>query len=152
LRTSTLIGGDENGISEGREDDPQATMHKRIPPQTEGYEIDGPFFFGVADPLKDTLSELGRPPKVFILRMRRVPGVDATGVPALEEFHAKCRHQGTLLILAGVAPRPLETMRKAGLIQTLGEENVHGDMTGALRRAWGLIEGPREPRAKWSQP
>jgi len=151
LRTAGLLNGEAN-LTDGGEDDPEATRLKRIPPETEVYEIDGPFFFGVADRIKDTLSELERPPKIFILRMRRVPAVDATGLHALEEFHYKCKRQGTLLVLAGVAAQPLKALRHIGLDRVIGEENIHTDMTSALRRAWGFLVGPRPPRERWSAP
>ena len=54
--------------------DPNAIARRDVPNHVEVYEINGPFFFGVADRLKDTLRSLERPPKVFILRMRYVPG------------------------------------------------------------------------------
>jgi SulP family sulfate permease len=151
LRASGLLDG-EASQTDGAEDDPEATRRKRIPPDTEVYEIDGPFFFGAADRLKDTLSQLARPAKVFILRMRRVPAVEATGLHALEEFHSKCRRQGTLLVLAGVNAQPLRALHRIGLDVAIGEENIHEDMTGALRRAWGFLVGPRPSRERWSAP
>src|SRR2546423_11544730 len=57
--------------------DPNALDRRDVPAGVEVFEINGPFFFGVADRLKDTLKGLERPPKVFILRMRRVPAIDA---------------------------------------------------------------------------
>ncbi len=53
--------------------DPNSIDKRDIPAHVEVFEINGPFFFGVADRLKDTLKSLERPPRVFILRLRRVP-------------------------------------------------------------------------------
>src|SRR5688572_29754404 len=81
--------------------DPNSMARRDVPAGVEVYEINGPFFFGVADRLKDTLRGLERPPKVFILRMRHVTAIDATGMHALDEFHDKCRKQHTTLLLSG---------------------------------------------------
>jgi SulP family sulfate permease len=65
---------------------------KRVPDGVEVYEINGPFFFGVANNLRDALDQVERPPGVIILRMRYVPHIDATGLNALREFHRKVSH------------------------------------------------------------
>jgi len=86
----------------------------------EVYEVNGPFFFGVAGKLKDVLSEIDRPPRVFILRMRHVPAIDATGRHALEQMAKKCRHQRITMILCEVGARPLDTIVRAGKLDVLG--------------------------------
>src|SRR5439155_1609 len=103
------------------------------------YEINGPFFFGVADRLKDTLKGLAPPPKVFILRMRRVPAIDASGMHALDEFYDKCFRQGTLLLLAGVHAQPMFAMTQYGLIDKIGEGNMFENLDDALARAGEIL-------------
>src|SRR5690606_13457739 len=93
---------DEEGPEFPEFSDPGAITVRDVPAGVEVYEINGPFFFGIADRLKDTLHNLELPPKIFILRMRRVTAIDATAMHALGEFHDKCRHEGTTLLLAGV--------------------------------------------------
>lgn len=110
-------------------------MYKKIPAGCEVYEIDGPFFFGVADMLQDALAGLSRPPKVFILRMRAVPSVDATGINALASFLRRCIRQKTLLLLSEVREQPLEALRKVGLMAEVGEQNCISDFEEALLRA-----------------
>jgi MFS superfamily sulfate permease-like transporter len=112
----------------------------------EVYEINGPFFFGVADRLKDTLRGLERPPKVFILRMRRVPAIDASGIHALEEFLLKCRRQNTRLLLAGVHAQPMFALAKYGLNDRIGDDNLFeniDDALGAARRIVGAGPAPK---------
>jgi SulP family sulfate permease len=87
---------------------------REIPREVEVYEVNGPFFFGVADKLKDVMSEIARPPKVFILRMRNVPAIDATGLHALDQMAKKCHAQGTLLILTEIREQPMNAIAKAG--------------------------------------
>jgi SulP family sulfate permease len=123
--------------------DDYAVARRDIPPGVEVYEIDGPFFFGVADRLKDTLNQFERPPSVFILRMRRVPHIDASGLHALEEFHAKCRRQGMRLLLSGVHAQPLFAFAKAGFDEVVGLENMFETIDDALaeaRRHLGLTQ------------
>jgi len=119
--------------------DPGALSEMQIPAGVEVYEINGPFFFGVADKLKDTLRQMRRPPRVFVLRMRYVPHIDATGMHALEEFHGKCKRGGTTLLLGGVHAHPLLEMTKSGLLDAIGEENVFDNVEGALVRAGELM-------------
>ena len=134
-------------IEEGQETlradpkDPGAVAEKRVPPGVEVYEINGPFFFGVADTLKDTLRGLERPPRVFVLRMRYVPHIDATGMHALEEFYDKCHRQGTQLLLGGVHAQPLFEMTRSGLLDRIGLENVFDSLDGALTKAKAVVNG-----------
>lgn len=79
----------------------------------EIYEVNGPFFFRAADKIKDVMGGIGKPPKVFILRMRNVPAIDATGIHALEQLALKCRNQGTTLILCEVREQPRSALGRA---------------------------------------
>lgn len=124
--------------------DPNAVSRRHIPRGVEVYEIDGPFFFGVADRLKDTLNQFERPPTVFILRMRRVPHIDASGLHALQEFLHKCRRQGTTLLLGGVHAQPLFEFVKVGFDREVGLENIFENLDDALARARALLGLPPE--------
>jgi sulfate permease, SulP family len=126
--------------------DPNSMNRRQTPPGVEVYEINGPFFFGVADRLKDTLKSLERPPKVFILRMRRVPAIDATGMHALDEFYDKCRKQGTRLLLSGVHSQPIFAMTQYGLIDKIGLDNMYGNIDDALNHARHIVGQPLQPR------
>src|SRR5690606_3451696 len=72
-----------------------------LPEGVEVFRITGPFFFGVAGELLDTLRRLGQRPRVVILRMRLVPFLDASGVTAVEEFIRQAAISGTRVILSG---------------------------------------------------
>ena len=127
--------------------DPESVGKADVPPGAEVYEITGPFFFGVADRLKDTLNQVERPPKVFILRMRKVPAIDATGLHALDEFADKCRRQGTRLLFAGVHAQPLFAIIEAGLDRKFGTENMFetlGDALAESRRILAVQTGEAE--------
>ncbi len=112
--------------------DPDAIKRQDVPEGVEVYEINGPFFFGVADRLKNLLNELERPPKIFILRMRRVPSIDASGMHALEEFYIECKRQGTLLLLSGVMKGPFRDLKRYNLNETIGEDHIFSHINSAL--------------------
>jgi SulP family sulfate permease len=133
-------GGEEDEL--GQMKDPNAVERRQIPAGVEVYEINGPFFFGVADQLKDTLREVQGMPKVFILRMRRVPSVDATGLHALKEFHHKCGRNGIALLLAGVHAQPLFAFLQVGFDKVIGRENMFENFDGALNRARAILGLP----------
>jgi SulP family sulfate permease len=126
--------------------DPNSLDARHVPHGVEVYEINGPFFFGVADRLKDVLRQVERPPKVFILRMRRVPAIDASGLHALDEFHDKCRRQHTRLLLAGVHAQPIFALTRYGLIDKFGENNLFGNIDDALNEARVIVGEHAEPR------
>lgn len=115
--------------------DSERILASRIPSGCEVYEIDGPFFFGVADMLQDALAALEKAPRVFILRMRHVPAIDATGLNALRSFHKRCAHRKTKLILCEVRDQPLEAMKKYGLLDEIGAWGVASDISEALEKA-----------------
>jgi SulP family sulfate permease len=131
-----------NGIEDEDAFDPNSLARREVPPSVEVYEINGPFFVGVADRLQDTLRGLTKPPAVFILRMRKVTVIDATGLHALREFHKKCRNQGTMLVLSGVHAQPLQAFIQIGFDNVVGKENIFGGIDAALNRARQLVGLP----------
>ncbi|MFM9996329.1 MAG: SulP family inorganic anion transporter [Phycisphaerales bacterium] len=143
--TGEFTNGNDAAEQALQQKDPNALSRRAVPRGVEIYEIDGPFFFGVADRLKDTLNQFERPPKVFILRMRRVPHIDATGLHALEEFLHKCRRQGITLLLGGVHAQPLFEFVRVGFDAQVGLENIFENLDDALARARVILGLPAEP-------
>lgn len=86
-----------------------------LPEGVEVFRITGPFFFGVAGELLNTLRRVGQSPKVIILRMRLVPLLDASGLQALEEFIKQAEICGAKVILSGVQPQPQSMLERGGL-------------------------------------
>lgn len=109
---------------------------KVIPKHVRVYEISGPLFFGVADKILDI--KLKDFTSVLILRMRAVPAVDATAMNQIEALYKKCKANGVTLILSHVNPQPMETMKKSGFYDKVGEENFCKDINTALDRANGI--------------
>ncbi|MFN0134011.1 MAG: SulP family inorganic anion transporter [Phycisphaerales bacterium] len=140
------IAGVRDELAQGQESqaadpkDPGEVRAKRVPAGVEVFEINGPFFFGVADRLKDTLNQFERPPRVFILRMRYVPHIDATGLHALDEFRIKCKRQGIVLLLGGVHAQPMFEIVRAGLDRAIGIEHIFDNLDDALAAARRIVE------------
>jgi SulP family sulfate permease len=111
-----------------------------VPPGVEVFEISGAFVFGAAQKFSHTISEIERRPKVVILRTRQVIAMDATGLRGLEEVHARLQRRGTVLLLSGVQPQPLEAMTSSGLLQRIGEGNILPNLDRALARAREILE------------
>lgn len=141
----STVAGIQDELVEGQETeamdpkDPGKVAEKRIPAGVEVYEINGPFFFGVANNLRDALDQVEKPPKVLILRMRYVPHIDATGLNALREFHRRCVKHGTTLLLGGVHVHPLFEMARAGLDDEIGLDNIFENLDDALVHARTLL-------------
>ena len=118
----------------------EALFAEPVPAGVEVYEINGPFFFGVSNHLKGILDKMERPPKVFILHMRKVPVLDASGLHALKEFHRKCNKSGTQLILLGIHGQPEKSINRYGLREIIGENNIHSQVDVALVRAKDVLK------------
>lgn len=121
-------------------DDPMDIRHKSVPARTEVYEINGPFFFGTANLFASAARIAADPPLVRIIRMRRVPAIDATGIHMLEKFIHDSDRDGIHVLLSGVHKQPLFALEKAGLLAQVGEENIAENIDVALRRAGDVVK------------
>ncbi len=122
------------------EDTPRHSLVGRvIPKEVLVYRIFGAFFFGAADKLETALKRVQQEPEVLILHMRKVLAMDATGLNALENMHHKLRARGRHLILSGPHTQPLIMMERAGMIDSIGRENMCEDMESALARAREIL-------------
>lgn len=110
--------------------------HLTIPEGVEVYEINGPYFFGAGNKFEDLMATMGRKrPKVRIIRMRKVPFVDSTGIHNLTNLCAMSQKDGIQVVLSGVNPKVQAVLHKAGFDQMLGEENICSHINIALERA-----------------
>ena len=103
-----------------------------IPKDVVVFEINGPFFFGAAHKFKSTYAGIGDAPRAFIIRMRRVLSLDATGLQALEDFIVKAQSEGSTVLLSGVHAQPLVVMERSGLMDLVGEDHMFGSFDDAL--------------------
>jgi len=110
-----------------------------LPASIEVYQINGPFFFGAAARLGEILSQISIPPKVFILRMRHVSMIDATGATALNAFINKCRSQQTTVILSNVQPQSRKVIERMCEAQGEGVVELSNNFKAARSRALALV-------------
>ncbi len=110
-----------------------------LPDGVEVYEIDGPFFFGIANRFEEIVSATGDRPKVRILRMRFVPFMDSTAVRNLHILIETSRAQGVQLVLSGVNPRVRETLIATDIVDLIGEHYICSDIHLALEAAVSYI-------------
>lgn len=106
-----------------------------IPEQVEVYEIDGPFFFGVANKFDECMKTIGDKPRIRIIRMRKVPFMDTTGLHNLESLYRLSEKEKIQIILSGVNERVHESLIKSGFAQIIGENNICSNIHEALKRA-----------------
>lgn len=113
----------------------------KIPPFTEVYEIDGPYFFGIANKFDDISRQLNHTSqKVRIIRMRKVSFIDSTGIHNLEQLYLRLKRSGIVLVLSGVNEQVFNALEKAGLVDMIGRENVCNHINVALSRAEELVK------------
>jgi SulP family sulfate permease len=136
-----VLSGDSIAATEDSEvasmDD---TDRLTIPKGVEVYEIDGPFFFGLASRFEELESAKGGNVKVRIIRMRKVPFIDSTGVNNLRNLCERTRKRGVTVILSGVTEKVQATLEKFGVDKEIGAENIFPHIVPALEKANELVK------------
>ena len=130
--------GDEDA-DEDRGADP--TQRERLPAGVEAFQISGPLFFGAANRLDDLLDQFRTPPSVFILRMRLVPVIDASGMHALEALLERCQRRGIALIVSGLQAQPRRVFAQMRLHPRPGMLHIVPGYDAALSLAQALLAG-----------
>lgn len=110
-----------------------------IPTGVEVYEINGPYFFGIATKFEETMAQIGDRPKVRIIRMRKVPFIDSTGIHNLTTLCKMSQKEKTTIILSGVNEKVHATLEKSGFYELLGADNICPNINVALDRARTII-------------
>ena len=105
-----------------------ADLDFSLPPGTVVYAMEGPFFFGAAERLETTLESIHGHASLLVLRLGRVPFIDATGLQTLWDLYDNCKRHKTRLVLCEARPNVLEKLKRAGLVNRIGDANVLGDI------------------------
>ena len=113
--------------------------HLIIPAGVEVYEINGPYFFGIATKFEETMAQLGDRPKVRIIRMRKVPFIDSTGIHNLTSLCKMSQKEKNTIVLSGVNEKVHKTLEKSGFYELLGKQNICPNINVALDRAKEII-------------
>lgn len=109
--------------------------HLIIPTGVEVYEINGPYFFGIATKFEETMAQLGDRPKVRVIRMRKVPFIDSTGIHNLTSLCKMSQKEKITIVLSGVNEKVHNTLEKSGFYELLGKQNICPNINVALDRA-----------------
>ncbi len=111
-----------------------------IPDGVAVYEVNGPYFFGVANKFEEQMELLYEKPKVRIIRMRKVPFMDSTGVRNLKNLCKSAKREGIITVLSGVNPKVHDVLQRADFSSLIGEENICSNIYLALDRAGEIIK------------
>ena len=128
-----IVTEDESGISHANDE------HLAIPKGVEVYEINGPYFFGAGNRFEEIMASFGDRPQVRIIRMRKEPFVDSTGIHNLTNLCMMSKKEGIQIVLSGVNPKVHQTLQHAGFYALVGEKNICPHIKVALERAKDII-------------
>lgn len=127
MAQSVEVRADDEGIVAGN-----GAPARAIPPGVVVYSIDGPFFFGAAEKLERTLESIQSHAGTLVLRMGRVPFVDATGIQALADLVEDCQQRNTRVALVEVRANVRDKLARAGVVASIGTEHIFGQLDACL--------------------
>ncbi len=137
--TEVKVICDAININEDADTDKTQEESLSIPEGVEVYEINGPYFFGAGNKFEEVMAAFSDKPKVRIIRMRKVPFIDSTGIHNLSNLCIMSQKKGIQIVLSGVTERVHDTLTKAHFQQIVNEENICSHIDFALERAKKLI-------------
>ena len=136
--TNVSVLSDE--IDPSADTDVQGNLeHLIIPEGAKVYEINGPYFFGIGNKFEEMMGDMGGRAKVRIIRMRKVPFIDSTGVHNLSNMCRMCTQMGVKVVLSGVNPNVMKVLENAGMDDLVGKENICSHINLALKRAEEIL-------------
>lgn len=136
--TNVSVLSDE--IDPNADSDVQGNLdHLTIPEGVKVYEINGPYFFGIGNKFEEMMGDMGGRAKVRIIRMRKVPFIDSTGVHNLGNMCRMCRQMGVRVVLSGVNENVMRVLVNAGVDEIVGKENICSHINLALERAAKIV-------------
>ena len=130
---------DEIDLNEDADMERGNLEHLTIPKGVEVYEINGPYFFGAGNRFEDLMGRYGNRPKVRIIRMRKVPFIDSTGLHNLENLCRMSQKEGITIVLSGVNEKVEAVLNRNGFQKLLCEENICNHIDLALARSKEIV-------------
>ena len=118
-----------------------------LPKGVEMYEIEGPFFFGIANKLEEQMNLVNEKPKIHIIRMRKVPFIDSTGLYNLRSLCRLSKNSKIFTILSGVNEQVHEVLVNSGFADQIGRENICSHIDIAVKRAEEVLSELPHPKA-----
>ena len=131
--TKISVFHDELDIAHGTESNQHEVL--KVAKGVEVYEIEGPFFFGIATKFDELMRSMADRPLVRIIRMRRVPFIDSTAIHNLEILITSSQKEKIHVILSGVNPHVHETLKKANIDRLIGDDHICDHITKAVAKA-----------------
>ena len=140
--TQIKVYSEQLDVAEGTDLDSAHHEVLDVAPGVQVYEIDGPFFFGVATKFDEMMrTTLGEKPRVRIIRMRKVPFIDSTALHNLEILIASSQQDGIQIVLSGVNDSVRDTLVHAGIDRMIGAEYICPHISIAVEKANALVAG-----------
>lgn len=125
------VYGKQLDVAEGTEVHSHEVLH--VEKGVSVYEIDGPFFFGIATKFDEMMrSSMKEKPLVRIIRMRKVPFIDSTGIHNLETLIRSSHKEGIKIVLSGVKPNVREALQKSDIVNLIGATNICDHISKAI--------------------
>ena len=142
--TEIKVYSEQLDVAEGTDLDASHHEVLNVLPGVGVYEIDGPFFFGVATKFDEMMrSTLGEKPKVRIVRMRKVPFIDSTAIHNLEILIKSSQREGIHIVLSGVKDNVRETLVHAGIDRLIGADHICPHISVAVEMANAIVRGSK---------
>ena len=139
--TEIKVYSEQLDVAEGTDLDASHHEVLDVKPGVEVYEIDGPFFFGVATKFDEMMrSTLAAKPKVRIVRMRRVPFIDSTAIHNLEILITSSQKENIHIVLSGVKENVRQTLMHAGIDRLIGADHICPHISVAVKMANAIVE------------
>ena len=143
MQTSTIDVLDGSHVAATENDElvsAEDVEYLDIPEGVDVYEINGPFFFGLASRIEELSSVKGKEIKVRIIRMRKVPFIDSTGINNLRNLCERTHKRGVTVILSGVTDKVHQSLVKFGVDLELGPDHIFPHIVPALEKAKELVK------------
>ncbi|WP_447902489.1 SulP family inorganic anion transporter [Pseudomonas serbica] len=123
------------------EEELRTNGHTRLPPGLLIYTIEGPLFFAAAETFERVIAQTHTDPNLLIIRLKRVPFMDITGLQVLEEVIQQLHKRHIVVKLCEANTKVLNKLDRVGILQEIGLEHYHADFNTALAKAVSHVEG-----------
>lgn len=138
--TEIKVYSEQLDVAEGTDLDASHHEVLDVLPGVEVYEIDGPFFFGVATKFDEMMrTTIGEKPQVRIVRMRKVPFIDSTALHNLEILITSSQKEGIHIVLSGVKDNVREVLVHAGIDRLIGADHICPHISVAVEMANAIV-------------
>lgn len=129
-----------DAINPGAESDITINQENLIIPKgVEVYEIDGPYFFGIANKFEEQMILRNTHPEVRVIRMRKVPFIDSTGIHNLSNMCRTSQREKVTIVLSGVNDSVHKSLEQCDFYDLIGKENICPNINAALDRAKEIV-------------